>query len=163
GPWPGDRKRRRSHQAVPAIAITTADTIVAISQAGAVVSLGVGARARAGSAGTEGVAPRGGGSGGPAGAPGRGRGGAPGGGPRGRRQGPGEALVAWQRIDHRAAGGARVQVLADLPGRLAWPGADAGHRVGEGVLRSEGGRRWRRGQRGRFVRRVGTWAEQHRE
>src|SRR5579871_3845578 len=40
-----DRRRRRSHRAVPATVIAAADAIVAISQAGAGVSLGFGAAA----------------------------------------------------------------------------------------------------------------------
>src|SRR6185436_3085951 len=63
-----------------------------------------------------------------------------------------EALLSRQGEDHRAACRARVQVLADLVTGLAWCGGDAGHRVGDGVLRPEGGRRWRRPQPGWLVK-----------
>src|SRR5713226_4235419 len=78
GGWPvrhgrlvAGRGRRRSHKAVPTITIATADAIVAISQAGAVVSLGFGTAPGAGAAGTEAAELRADGSEAPAGMPSR--------------------------------------------------------------------------------------------
>src|SRR5262245_38847200 len=60
-----------------------------------------------------------------------------------------ESGLARLRVDHRAAGRVRVDVLADPPVLLAWPGGYAGNRVDDGVPRAEGGIRRRGAQQAR--------------
>src|SRR5215472_15533190 len=67
------RERRRSHRAVPVMAIATADAIVAMSQAGVVLLSGFGAAARTRAGGTEAAELRADGSEAPAGMPSRAR------------------------------------------------------------------------------------------
>src|SRR5438034_11412981 len=54
-----------------------------------------------------------------------------------------EAVLAWRRIDDRPADRTWVEVLADPPELLPWPGGDAGHRVDDRVPRAERGLRRR--------------------
>ena len=69
--------------------------------------------------------------------------------PSGDRQGPPEALLARRRVDERATGSTRVEVLADPAELLARPWGDAGHRIHQRVPRAEGGLRRGRVQPGR--------------
>src|SRR5215472_17037388 len=54
-----------------------------------------------------------------------------------------EAILARGCVDDRPAGRAWVEILADPPGLLAWPGGDAGNCVDDRVPRAEGGLRRR--------------------
>src|SRR5260221_7355048 len=68
--------------------------------------------------------------------------------PSGDQQRLPKAALAWARVDDRAAGRTRIEILADPPELLAWLRGNAGHGVDDRVPRTEGSRRRRGAQAG---------------
>src|SRR5260221_6252385 len=68
--------------------------------------------------------------------------------PSGDQQWLPKAALAWARVDDRAAGRTRIEILADPPELLAWLRGNAGHGVDDCVPRTEGSLRRRGAQAG---------------
>src|SRR5258708_37483899 len=66
--------------------------------------------------------------------------------PSGDQQWLPKAALAWARVDDRAAGRTRIEILADPPELLAWLRGNAGHGVDDCVPRTEGSLRRRSAQ-----------------
>src|SRR5258707_9373293 len=69
--------------------------------------------------------------------------------PSGDQQWLPQAALARARVDDRAAGRTRIEILADPPELLAWLRGNAGHGVDDCVPRTEGSLRRRGAQAGR--------------